>query len=87
MRQTAFDVIAGLFCIGAGIYLLSSNTQAENSVFDVLMHGIGAYVIGKGIFVMRAGWLAVKQGQVFDDLLQFAAAEHQRSTGRAGTQQ
>ena len=44
-------VLAALICVGAGVYMLLTKTEAQNSVFDVFLHGIGAYFIGKGIFI------------------------------------
>jgi hypothetical protein len=48
-------LIAGLVCIAAGVYLLQTQAQDENSLIEVIMHGMGIYFIGKGIFV----WLSL----------------------------
>jgi len=48
------DVLAALLMMGAGAYLLTTNTVAENSIFNALLHGLGAYMIGKGIYCARA---------------------------------
>jgi len=32
--------------------MLLNETQASNSVFNVLLHGIGAYFVGKGLFII-----------------------------------
>jgi hypothetical protein len=45
------SVLSSLACIGAGIYLLGTQAVAENSLLETLMHGIGIYFIGKGIYV------------------------------------
>ena len=45
--------LAALISIGAGLYLLTSESAAqEMTVFDVLMHGIGAYFIARGLYMM-----------------------------------
>ena len=42
--------IAALVSIGSGIYLLTSQSaSADATVFDILMHGIGAYFIARGL--------------------------------------
>ena len=48
-----FGIAAVLICAGAGIYLLQAQSASEETtVFDLLMHGIGAY------FLARAAWMA-----------------------------
>ena len=50
-----FGVIAALVSIGAGIYLLSSSSaSADTTVFDLLMHGIGAYFIARGLWMFAS---------------------------------
>ena len=44
---------AAVVSILAGIYLLQSQSAAEEAtVFDVLMHGIGAYFIARGLWML-----------------------------------
>lgn len=54
----AWNLIAGLiaggFCVYAGIYLLGSHTASADSYLEVIAHGIGWYMIGKGVFVAAA---------------------------------
>jgi multisubunit Na+/H+ antiporter MnhC subunit len=46
---------AAIVSVGAGIYLLQSESaSAEATVFDVLMHGIGAYFIARGLWMGSA---------------------------------
>ena len=53
----ATAVLAGLFCAGAGVYLLSfSSSGEEANWFETMAHGIGIYFIGKGIFVAAVLW-------------------------------
>jgi hypothetical protein len=56
--STWLGVIASLISIGAGIYLIGSESaSAETTVFDALMHGIGAYFVARGcwmLYEMRA---------------------------------
>jgi len=45
--------VASLISIGAGIYLLGSQSAAsEATVFDALMHGIGAYLVARGLWMI-----------------------------------
>jgi hypothetical protein len=37
--------------IGAGLYLLTSSSEAGNTMLDVLAHGIGVYFIAKGLYL------------------------------------
>jgi hypothetical protein len=48
-------VIAVFFSIGAGIFLLTSGSASEETtVFDALMHGIGAYFIARGLWMLQS---------------------------------
>lgn len=45
--------VASLISIGAGIYLLGSESaSSEATVFDALMHGIGAYLVARGLWMI-----------------------------------
>jgi hypothetical protein len=45
-------IAAAVVSIGAGIYLLTSQSASEETtVFDALMHGIGAYFIARGLWM------------------------------------
>lgn len=53
--QSTFGVIAALVSIGAGLYLLGSESASqEATVFDALMHGIGAYCIARGLWMIAS---------------------------------
>jgi hypothetical protein len=55
MKGISFGIgiIAALVSIGAGVYLLTSQSAAaESTVFDVLMHGIGAYCVARGVWML-----------------------------------
>jgi len=59
-------LVAGLICIGAGVYLLAhggqdidlGNGQTGQSWLEILAHGLGIYMIGKGVFIWGAIWYA-----------------------------
>lgn len=51
-------LVAGAFCVYAGIYLLDSQTVSEDSYLETIAHGLGWYMIGKGVFV--AAFLALR---------------------------
>jgi hypothetical protein len=47
-------LLASLISIGAGLYMLtSSSAAADSTVFDVLMHGIGAYCVARGVWMLH----------------------------------
>ena len=54
-------IAAAVVLIGAGIYLLTSQSASdETTVFDALMHGIGAYFIARGL------WMITKMARSFE---------------------
>jgi hypothetical protein len=47
-------VVAFLVSIGAGIFLLMSGSASEDTtVFDAIMHGMGAYFIARGLWMVQ----------------------------------
>lgn len=42
------------FCIYGGVYLLGSHAASQDSYLELIAHGLGYYMIGKGIFVGAA---------------------------------
>jgi hypothetical protein len=54
-------IAAAVVSIGAGIYLLTTESaSADPTVFDALMHGIGAYFIARGL------WMITKMARSFE---------------------
>jgi hypothetical protein len=48
-------IAAAVVSIGAGIYLLSTESASDTpTVFDALMHGIGAYFIARGVWMIAS---------------------------------
>ena len=51
------EILAGVIALGAGIYLLQEHSIATGgagqSWFEVLAHGIGAYFVARGIWMIR----------------------------------
>lgn len=51
------DIAAGVIVVGAGIYLLQSQSVSDvaggQSWFELLAHGIGIYFLGRGIWMIR----------------------------------
>jgi len=46
-------ITAAVVSIGAGLYLLlNESAVAETTVFDILMHGIGAYCVARGLWMI-----------------------------------
>jgi len=76
-------IVSALVCIAAGVYLLTSQTQAEGSFLEVLAHGIGIYFIGKGLYVGSALRMQARQLQAQEKALEMQAASR-ASSGPAG---
>lgn len=57
VRGAILDVIPALASVGAGLYMLSSQTVSSDSIFNVFLHGIGVYFIAKGIYMARTSYL------------------------------
>lgn len=73
-------ILGAVVCIGAGAYLLTIQSAAEGTtIFEAIAHGMGAYFIGKGLFV---GAMAVIQTDSRDFLRQLV--EFCRAAPRAG---
>jgi hypothetical protein len=45
------DIAASIICIAGGIYLLTVESVAGNTIIEAIGHGIGIYFIGMGLFV------------------------------------
>ena len=43
--------IASICSFVAGVYLLSTQAAQEDSLIEVLMHGVGIYFIGKAFYL------------------------------------
>lgn len=74
------DVAGAILCIGAGIYLLQYHAAGDSTTgtnwFEILGHGMGIYFIGRGLFGMRAGFLAADQRDYLRRIARFAALDH-----------
>lgn len=53
------------FCIAAGVYLLQTQA-AEDSLIETIMHGLGLYFIGKGLYVWGALGFQAKAAAALD---------------------
>ena len=56
-NRTALAILIGIgaaiVSIGAGVYLLThESASADSTVFDILMHGIGAYFVARGLWMV-----------------------------------
>lgn len=73
------DVTAALFAIGAGLYLLQYNavsTGGGTSWFQIIGHGMGAYFIGKGLFMGRAAYISARSLDHLSYLAEWARYDH-----------
>lgn len=59
------DVAAGIISLGAGAYLIGTNAASANSIFNPLLHGIGAYILARGLWMLTH---AGKQEDLIDRL-------------------
>lgn len=76
------EVIAGLLAIGAGIYLLQSQSVSVAGVdgtswFQVLAHGIGVYFIARGLWMLGHVGRQDAVTDRLDRLIELGALEHQ----------
>lgn len=69
------DIIATLVAVAAGVYLLTSKTAAPDSYLQVIAHGIGAYMIAKGLFIARSTFL---QAEALKELRRVAGPENDK---------
>lgn len=60
------DGIAALIAVGAGVYLLLTDTVASDSYIAVIGHGMGAYFVAKGIFIGRSLHLQARMVDLID---------------------
>lgn len=53
---TLFNVLGALVSVGAGIYLLTSHSVEQSPIgqswFEILAHGIGAYFVARGLWMI-----------------------------------
>jgi hypothetical protein len=43
--------LAGIVALGAGLYLIGTQSAAANSIFNPLLHGMGAYFVARGLWM------------------------------------
>lgn len=59
MNARFLGFLAGLVCIGAGVYLLTLRARASDSLIQALANGVGVYCIGRGLgLIASTGMLA-----------------------------
>lgn len=64
-----FDAGAWLLQVGAGVYLLTSQAADPNSYLQLLAHGLGAYMVGRGLFAARALYFQARQVELLEQLV------------------
>lgn len=82
MISKLVDVVAALLAIGAGIYLLQSQSVSIAGVggtswFQVLAHGIGVYFIARGLWMLGHVGRRDAVTDRLDRLIELGALEHQ----------
>lgn len=78
------DIAAAVLCIGAGLYLLQTEPADAHSLFGPLLHGMGVYFIGKGLFVARATHLESASRDRLTQLVELQAHSHVGSASSFG---
>lgn len=76
----ALDYAAALIAIGAGLYLIQTQAVGSNSLIEAFMHGVGAYFVGKGIYMGRNAYLQAQQESRLEQLVELTAQQHAKAT-------
>jgi hypothetical protein len=76
------DVAAAITAVAAGLYLLQFSSPGASSWFEVIGHGMGAYFIAKGVFILRSTHLAARAADRLDDLATWAAEDRGVETAK-----
>jgi hypothetical protein len=76
-----FAAASSLIAIGAGVYLLLSQTADEGSFLEVIAHGMGAYFIAKGLYLYPS---LMAQARSAHNLAYLADQEEARAVARQG---
>jgi hypothetical protein len=79
----ALEAIAALIAIIAGIYLLTTQAADTNSIFNPLLHGIGAYILARGIWMLRHAGRTEDIVDRLDRLVELEAHNHVSRTEEA----
>jgi hypothetical protein len=70
----ALSILAALISAGAGLYLLSTESASDTpTIFDALMHGIGAYFIAKAFFMVASVFEQARSSDRLDRLREFVS--------------
>lgn len=59
------DIAAAIISLGAGAYLIGTHSAADNSIFNPLLHGLGAYILARGLWMLTH---AGRQEDILDRL-------------------
>ena len=79
------SIVSALVAIGAGLYMLTLTTAAAGTtIFEAMAHGIGAYFIGKGIFMGGSLWRQDEATGRLGMLVNFAAERSVRDLDEEG---
>jgi hypothetical protein len=71
---------AAIVAVGAGLYMLGTSSADSNSIFNPLLHGIGAYILARGAWMFRHAGLQADVVDRLDQLVELGAIEHSRTT-------
>jgi hypothetical protein len=77
-----FELLAGAIAIGAGVYLLTVQSAASDSIFNPLLHALGAYFGARGIWMLRQAGKADDMVDRLNRLVEFGGLNHVAQTTR-----
>lgn len=72
------EIAAAVIAILSGAYLLTEQAAVSNSIFNPLLHGIGGYVLARGIWMLRQAGRNEDIVDRLDKLIHLQAHQHVR---------
>lgn len=76
-------VLSTIVSIVAGVFLLDTKAANENSLIEVLIHGIGIYFIAKGLFMGPSLIVQAKTEEAINKLVETATNEKTKAQQQA----
>lgn len=75
-----FGMLSMVVSIGAGLYLIGSQTAAPNSYLEVIAHGMGVYFIAKGLFMGPSLFQQAGYAELLESLREYEAENNGERT-------
>lgn len=74
--------LASIGSIAAGLYLLSTQAVAEDSLIEVIAHGMGIYFVAKGLYLGPSLWMQAESRRHLEYLAAEAGQKPETPTSR-----